>query len=178
MMALVEAAQEKDYPAEIIGVLSNKPKALGLERAKAKGIPTVSIDHKNYKTRLAFEKALDKALVSMDTELVCCAGFMRVLTPWFVKRWKGRLVNIHPSLLPKYKGLDTHQRAINAGDTEAGCSVHWVTEELDGGAVILQKAVKIHKDDTADSLAARILPTELTLYTEALEKIAKDLRNA
>lgn len=177
MMALVEAAQDENYPAEIVCVISNKPKALGLERAKTKGIATACVDHKDYKTRLNFEIALDKVLVSMNTELVCCAGFMRVLTPWFVKRWKGRLVNIHPSLLPKYKGLDTHQRAINAGDTEAGCSVHWVTEELDAGAVILQKSLKIEKDDTSESLAMRVLPLELALYPEALKVVAASLLN-
>lgn len=176
MMALVEAAKAEDYPAEIIGVISNKPKALGLQRATDENISTAIVDHKHFKNRTSFEKSLHEALVDMKAELVCCAGFMRILTPWFVSRWEGRLINIHPSLLPKYKGLNTHQRAIEAGDKEAGCSVHWVSEDLDGGEVILQKAVTIKKNDTADTLAARILPTELTLYPEALKKVASALR--
>jgi phosphoribosylglycinamide formyltransferase-1 len=176
MMALVEAAQLETYPAEIVGVISNRPGAAGLEKAQALNVPTAIIDHKDYETRESFEQALHKQLISVNAELVCCAGFMRVLTPWFVSNWKGRLLNIHPSLLPKYKGLKTHQRAIEAGDTETGCSVHWVTEDLDAGAVILQDSVQIMPDDTADLLAARLLPVELSLYPQALSKVASQMQ--
>lgn len=172
MVALVEAAQLETYPAEIVGVISNRPDAEGLEKARALNIPAFVIDHRHYASREAFEQDLHDKLVSLEAELVCCAGFMRVLTPWFVSRWKNRLLNIHPSLLPKFKGLKTHQRAIDAGDKETGCSVHWVTEELDAGAVISQKSVEIAPDDTAELLAARLLPVELSLYPEALKKVA------
>lgn len=175
MVALAEAANHKDYPAEIVGVISNRPKALGLERAEKLGLPTLSIDHKDFKSRQAFEHALHESLVEMDVELICCAGFMRILSPWFVSQWEKRILNIHPSLLPKYKGLNTHQRAIEAGDTEAGCTVHWVTEELDGGAIVLQHAIQIKVNDTAESLAERLLPIELSLYPKALERIAQEV---
>jgi phosphoribosylglycinamide formyltransferase-1 len=175
MVALAEAAKDNDFPAEIVGVISNRPDALGLERAHKLGLPTLSIDHKDFENRQAFEQALHKALVEMRVELICCAGFMRILSPWFVGQWKKRILNIHPSLLPKYKGLNTHQRAIDAGDKEAGCTVHWVTEELDGGAIILQQAIEIELDDTAESLAQRLLPIELLLYPKALEKVAKTI---
>ncbi len=175
MVALVEAAQLETYPAEIVGVISNRSDAEGLEKARALSIPAFVIDHRHYASREAFEQDLHDKLVSLEAELVCCAGFMRVLTPWFVSRWKNRLLNIHPSLLPKFKGLKTHQRAIDAGDKETGCSVHWVTEELDAGAVILQKSVEIAPDDTAELLAARLLPVELSLYPEALKKVASKI---
>jgi formyltetrahydrofolate-dependent phosphoribosylglycinamide formyltransferase len=172
MVAIAEAAQADDYPAEIVGVLSNRPDAKGLERAKALGITTAIIDHKGFKGRRAFEVALHEQLIEMKVELVCCAGFMRILTPEFVNKWTGRILNIHPSLLPKYKGLNTHQRAIDAGEKEAGVSVHWVSEELDGGSVIAQKSVKIGKNDTAETLADRILPLELALYPAVIREIA------
>ncbi|CAM3870782.1 phosphoribosylglycinamide formyltransferase [Litorimonas haliclonae] len=177
MVALVEAAQLETFPAEIVGVISNRPGAAGLEKAQALKVPTAVVDHKNYKTREAFEHALHEQLLSMEAELVCCAGFMRILTPWFVSNWQDRLINIHPSLLPKYKGLNTHQRAIDAGDSETGCSVHWVTEDLDAGAVILQDSVTISPNDTADLLAARLLPIELSLYPKALSKVAKQIQS-
>lgn len=177
MVALVEAARLETYPAEIVGVISNKPNAAGLEKAQALNIPTAVIDHTDYSDRETFEQDLHEKLLALEAELVCCAGFMRVLTPWFVSRWENRLINIHPSLLPKYKGLQTHQRAIDAGDKETGCSVHWVTEDLDAGAVILQKSVQIAPHDTAELLAARLLPIELSLYPEALEIVASKLRS-
>jgi len=111
----------------------------------------------------------------MEVELICCAGFMRILSPWFVSQWPRRMLNIHPSLLPKYKGLNTHQRALDAGDTEAGCTVHWVTEELDGGDVVLQQAISIQPNDTAESLAERLLPIELSLYPKALKVVTQNL---
>lgn len=177
MVALTKAAQAEDYPAEIKLVISNRPKAAGLDKAKALGIKAIGIDHKTYQSRRKFEKALDDALREAKIELICCAGFMRVLTPWFVSRWEGRLLNIHPSLLPKYKGLDTHQRALDAGDMAHGCTVHYVTAELDGGATILQKSIKISPEDTAKLLSERLLPLEQKLYPQALRQVATKLRN-
>lgn len=178
MVAIAEAAQARDYPADIVGVISNEHKALGIERAKALDLDTVVVDHKAYEDRQAFEEALHAQLTAMDAELVCCAGFMRILTPWFVSHWQGKLINIHPSLLPKYKGLNTHQRAIDAGDEIAGCSVHWVTEELDGGDVILQVSIPIVSGDTAEALAEKLLPIELELYPKSLSKVAATLIKA
>lgn len=169
MEALLSAAEDPAYPAKPVLVSSNRPDAKGLETAAAAGIPTLAIDHKLYgKDREAFERALDKALTEAGTEIIALAGFMRVLTPWFVTRWEGRMINIHPSLLPKYKGLDTHQRAIDAGDAEAGCTVHWVSAGVDEGEIIAQAAVPILPGDTADTLAARTLPEEHKLYPRAL----------
>lgn len=177
MVALAQAAQATGYPAEIVGVISNRPDAKGLERAKALGLNTDIVDHKLYDNRKAFEQALHAQLLALDPEIICCAGFMRILTPWFVSQWHGRLINIHPSLLPKYKGLNTHQRAIEAGDTHAGVSVHWVTAELDGGEVIDQRSIEIMPNDTADTLAERLLPVELALYPDALEAVALQFQN-
>ncbi|MFN7056602.1 phosphoribosylglycinamide formyltransferase [Hyphomonas sp.] len=169
MEALLKAAEDPSYPAEPVLVLSNRPEAKGLETAAAAGIPTRAIDHKLYgKDREAFERELDAALTDAGIEIIALAGFMRVLTPWFVTRWEGRMVNIHPSLLPKYKGLDTHQRAIEAGDREAGCTVHWVSAGVDEGEIIAQAAIPILPGDTADTLAARLLPEEHRLYPRAL----------
>ena len=169
MEALLSAAEDPAYPAKPVLVATNRPDAKGLETAAAAGIPTLAIDHKLYgKDREAFERELDKALTEAGTEIIALAGFMRVLTPWFVTRWEGRMINIHPSLLPKYKGLDTHQRAIDAGDAEAGCTVHWVSAGVDEGEIIAQAAVPILPGDTADTLAARTLPEEHRLYPRAL----------
>ena len=176
MAALALAAQNPEFPAEISLVISNRPKAAGLSRAKNLGIHALAIDHKNYANREGFEAALDTALRNAGIELICCAGFMRVLTPWFVERWRRRVINIHPSLLPKYKGLNTHARAIEAGDTTHGCSVHWVSSELDGGEVILQTSIDILKHDTPESLAERLLPIELDLYPAALAQVARAIK--
>lgn len=171
MEALLKAAAAPDYPARPVLVLSNRPDALGLETALASGVQAVAIDHKPYgKDREAFERAMDTALVGAGTEIIALAGFMRVLTPWFVNRWQGRMINIHPSLLPKYKGLDTHQRAIDAGDTEAGATVHWVSPGVDDGEIIQQSSLPILPGDTAETLAARLLPVEHELYPAALAK--------
>jgi len=175
MMALVQAAQQSDYPAEVVLVVSNKPEAEGLRRADAAGVTAISIDHKNFETREAFERELDAALNEHNIEFVACAGFMRVLTNWFVARWEGRLINIHPSLLPKYKGLHTHRRALEAGDTVAGASVHWVVGEVDGGSVIDHETVEITSEDTEKSLVERVLARELILYPRALATAAKDV---
>lgn len=172
MVALTKAAQAENYPADIRLVISNNPTAAGLEKAKSLGVTTLVIDHKTFPSRRKFELALEAVLREANIELVCCAGFMRVLTPWFVNRWENRLLNIHPSLLPKYKGLSTHQRAIDAGDKEHGCTVHYITAELDGGATILQHSIAIEPSDTAESLALKLLPEEQKLYCRALEKVA------
>lgn len=169
MEALVNAARAPDYPAEVAMVLSNRPEAAGLAFAEAAGIDAYAIDHKAFgKDRERFEYFVDKVLREREVEIIALAGFMRVLTPWFVTRWQGRMVNIHPSLLPKHKGLDTHQRAIDAGDTEAGCTVHWVSAGVDEGEIIAQAGVPILPDDTAETLAARTLPEEHRLYPLAL----------
>jgi len=171
MEALLKAAAAPDYPAEPVLVLSNRPDALGLETALEAGVPALAIDHKAYgKDREAFERAIDAALTEAGTEIIALAGFMRVLTPWFVEKWQGRMINIHPSLLPKYKGLDTHQRALDAGDAEAGATVHWVSPGVDDGEIIQQASLPILPGDTPDSLAARLLPVEHRLYPEALAR--------
>ena len=177
MEALLKAAEDPAYPAKPVLVLSNRPDAKGLETAAAAGIPALAIDHKLYgRDREAFEREMDKALTEAGTEIIALAGFMRVLTPWFVSRWEGRMINIHPSLLPKYKGLDTHQRAIDAGDAEAGCTVHWVSSGVDEGEIIAQAAVPILPGDTPETLAARILPEEHRLYPLALAIACARLR--
>lgn len=177
MQALLQAAENPDFPAKPVLVLSNRPDAKGLDTAAAAGIPALAIDHTRYgKDREAFERALDAALTQAGTEIIALAGFMRVLTPWFVTRWAGRMINIHPSLLPKYKGLHTHQRTIEAGDAEAGCTVHWVSPGVDEGAIIAQAAIPILPGDTPDTLAARILPEEHRLYPRALAIACARLR--
>lgn len=172
MVSLVKASQQDDYPAEIACVISNRPDAEGLQKAQSLGVEAFSIDHKAYKARHDFEQVLQDALVSRNIELVCCAGFMRILSPEFVVNWPQSIMNIHPSLLPKYKGLNTHARAIAAGDAEHGCTVHWVSEELDAGEIICQSRMPIKANDTPDALAARLLPYELELYPKALKKAA------
>ncbi|MGI9393514.1 MAG: phosphoribosylglycinamide formyltransferase [Boseongicola sp.] len=152
-------------------VLSNTPDAKGLERAAALGVATGIIDHRNFEgDRLAFEKSIDQLLTAAGADLVCLAGFMRILTADFISRWQGRVLNIHPSLLPKYPGLDTHARAISAGDREAGCTVHEVTAELDNGPILGQARVPIGPDDTPELLAARVLTMEHRLYPSVLRR--------
>lgn len=177
MKALLEAARDPSFPAQPVLVLSNRPDAKGLETAAAEGVATLAIDHKTFgKDREAFERAMHEHLEAAGVEIIALAGFMRVLTPWFVNTWKGRMINIHPSLLPKYKGLDTHQRAIDAGDAEAGCTVHWVSPGVDDGEIIQQASVPIMPGDTPDILAHRILPVEHTLYPEALAKACEMIK--
>lgn len=176
MEAILNAAQAPDYPADPQLVMSNRPEAKGLDLAARFGVPTASVDHAPYgKDREAFEREMSHKLDSAGIEVIALAGFMRVLTPWFVQQWTGRMINIHPSLLPKYPGLNTHQRAIDAGDTEAGCSVHWVTEGVDEGDVIEQARVPIKAGDTADALAARVLPEEHALYPRALASACRKI---
>jgi len=175
MVSLIDATQSKNFPAEISLVISNDPRAPGLKKAQDLGVQAIAISHQEFPSRQAFDSALDAVLDEANIELICCAGFMRILTPWFVKRWKGRLLNIHPSLLPKYKGLNTHQRALDAGDKQHGCTVHYVTAELDGGETILQHSIDILSNDTAETLASRLLPHELSLYPKALKAVATQL---
>jgi phosphoribosylglycinamide formyltransferase 1 len=174
MTALIEAAKAKDYPAEIVLVVSNRPDALGLSRARDAGIATVLIDHKIFgKERAAFERALDMELQAKQVDIVCLAGFMRLFTPWFVDRWSGRMINIHPALLPQFKGLDTHRRALEAGVEEHGATVHFVSAGMDEGPVILQKSVPVLGSDTEASLAARVLEVEHQIYPQALRMVAE-----
>lgn len=172
MVSLIEAARHPGYPAQIACVVSNRPEAQGLARAKAAGIPALAIDHKQYATREAFEAELDKALRAHGVDLVACAGFMRKLTAGFVEGWSDRMLNIHPSLLPAYKGLDTHERALADGVKLAGCTVHVVRPELDTGPIIAQAAVPVLDNDSPDTLAARVLEAEHLLYPRALALFA------
>ena len=163
-----------DHPGRPCLVLSNVPDAGGLAKAQAMGIPTAIVDHRDFQgDRPGFEAALNKVLEDARPDIICLAGFMRILTEGFTGHWEGRCLNIHPSLLPKYKGLHTHQRALDAGDVEAGCSVHEVTAELDGGPILGQARVPVQADDTADTLAARVLVQEHQLYPAVLRRFAQ-----
>ncbi len=174
MTALIEAAKAQDYPAEIVLVVSNRPEALGLVRARESGISTALIDHMTFgKDREAFERALDAELQAKQIEIVCLAGFMRLLTPWFVDRWSGRMINIHPALLPQFKGLDTHRRALEAGVEEHGATVHFVSVGMDEGPVIVARSVPVLKSDTEATLAARVLEVEHQIYPQALRMMAE-----
>lgn len=172
MEALIKASKTKDYPATIELVISNRPEAAGLEIARKYGVKAVSVDHTQFAERNQFEDNMQQELTAADTDLICCAGFMRILTQSFTQNWSGRLINIHPSLLPKYKGLNTHQRALDAGDALHGCTVHFVTPELDSGDIIAQDSLPITANDTAEGLAAKVNEKELTLYPKALKKVA------
>ena len=174
MVALIEAAKQATYPAEIVIVVSNEPAAEGLKRAEAAGIRTSVLDHRKFgKDREAFERALQNDLQTHRIELVCLAGFMRLLTSWFVRQWEGRLLNIHPALLPALKGLDTHARALASGATEHGATVHFVVPEMDSGPIIAQGAVPVRAGDTEAALAARVLEVEHRIYPEALRLVAE-----
>ncbi len=169
MAALVDAARDADCPFEVALVLSNKPDAGGLAVAREKGVPVAVVDHRDFgKDREAHERALDAALTAHGIEVVALAGYMRLLTPWLVQRWEGRMLNIHPSLLPSYPGLDTHARALAAGDHEAGCTVHLVSEGVDEGPILAQARVPVLPGDTPTSLAQRVLTAEHGLYSQAL----------
>jgi len=174
MTALIEAAKAQDYPAEIVLVVSNLPDALGLHRAREAGIATAIVDHRPFgDDRDAFERALDAKLQAYRIDLVCLAGFMRLLTPPFVRRWRGRLLNIHPALLPQFKGLHTHRRALAAGVERHGATVHFVVPEMDSGPIVAQDSVPVLKGDTEESLAARVLEVEHQLYPQALRLVAE-----
>lgn len=172
LQALIDACADPTFPAEIALVLSNKPGVMGLERAEKAGIPTQVISHKDFDGRPAFDAALDQTLRAAGVEIVCLAGFMRLLTPEFVTGWGDKILNIHPSLLPAFKGLDTHQRAIDSGARFAGCTVHIVRPAMDEGPILVQAAVPILDGDTEDSLAARILTAEHKAYPEAVRLLA------
>ena len=176
MLALVEAARDASYPAEIACVVSNQADAAGLDFAAANGIKTKLIGHKAHPTHEAFEAALDLHLRSMNIDIIACAGFMRVLTAGFISGWAGRMINIHPSLLPAYKGLHTHERAIADGASIHGCSVHQLTAELDAGPVILQAEVPVLLGDSPATLAARVLQQEHRIYPLALAQLARQLQ--
>jgi phosphoribosylglycinamide formyltransferase-1 len=171
MVSLIEAARAADFPAEIALVLSNRPDAAGLDRAREAGIATCVIDHKAHPTREDFEQAMDAALASHDIAFICLAGFMRVLTDWFVERWAGRMINIHPSLLPLYRGTHTHRRALEDGVLVHGCTVHFVVPELDAGPIIAQAVVPVVPGDMEESLATRVIVQEHRLYPRALRLI-------
>ncbi len=172
LQALIDSLST-DSPAQICAVISNRADAFGLQRAAKAGIATQVLDHKAYADREAFDAALIEAIDAYQADLVILAGFMRILTPGFVTHYTGRLLNIHPSLLPKYKGLHTHQRALEAGDTEHGCSVHFVTEELDGGPLVVQAVVPVMADDTPETLAERVHAAEHQIYPLAMHWFAQ-----
>lgn len=172
MIKLVED-MTGDHPGRPVLVLSNDATAGGLAKARAKNIPTFVVDHRTYgNDRAGFEAELNRVLSAANPDIICLAGFMRILTAGFIRRWSGKILNIHPSLLPKYKGLNTHQRALDAGDTVAGCSVHEVTEELDGGPILGQATVPVMPGDTAETLSARVLVEEHRLYPAVLRRFA------
>ncbi|WP_193173016.1 phosphoribosylglycinamide formyltransferase [Nisaea nitritireducens] len=173
LQALIDACAAPDHPAEIVLVLSNRPGVRALDRAEAAGIPAMAIDHKLYADRATFDADMQKALDEAGVEFICLAGFMRLLTPEFVEHWSGRMINIHPSLLPSFKGLNVQQRAIDAGARFSGCTVHYVTPEMDVGPIIQQAVVPIHQNDTGDTLAARILVQEHRIYPASLRWIAE-----
>lgn len=174
MVALIEAARDQDYPAEIALVLSNRPDAAGLTRARDAGIATAVVDHRRFgDDREAFEGSLDEELRKYRIELICLAGFMRLLASWFIRRWRGRILNIHPALLPQFKGLHTHRRALDAGVKQHGATVHFVVEETDAGPIVLQQSVPVLEGDTEETLAARVLEIEHRIYPEALRLVAE-----
>lgn len=172
MVALIEAARDPAYPAEIVGVFSNKADAAGLAFAQAAGIRTAVRSHKDFASREQFDAEIQAILEDWDVDIVCLAGFMRILSTPFAEKWTGRMLNIHPSLLPLYKGLHPQQQALDAGATESGCTVHWVIPALDDGPTILQRPVPILPGDTADTLSARILVQEHKAYPDALALVA------
>ncbi|MGB0630198.1 MAG: phosphoribosylglycinamide formyltransferase [Alphaproteobacteria bacterium] len=172
LQALIDAAADPDFPAEIVRVVSNVPGAGGLQRAEQAGIHTTTIDHRDFNGREPFEDALHTELQAAGVELICLAGFMRLLTRSFVDRWHDRMINIHPSLLPSYKGLHTHERVLADGVRFTGCTVHFVRAEMDAGPIIVQAAVPVHPGDDADTLAARVLTAEHRCYPMALKLVA------
>jgi phosphoribosylglycinamide formyltransferase 1 len=174
MVALIDAAADKDFPAEIVLVVSNVPDAAGLARAQQSGIPTAVVDHRPFgDDREAFERAIDATFIAQRIDIVCLAGFMRLLTPWFVTRWSGRMLNIHPALLPQFKGLHTHRRALEAGVDRHGATVHFVVPEMDAGPIVAQESVSVAAGDTEDTLAGRVLAAEHRIYPQALRLVAE-----
>lgn len=173
MQALIAAARVPDFPAEIVLVVSNRPGAPGIAHARDAGIAAAVIDHKIHAGREDFERSMQAMLELHRIDLVCLAGFMRLLSPWFVGQWAGRMINVHPALLPAYKGLNTHARALADGATQHGCTVHFVVPEMDAGPVILQASIPVLPGDTPGTLAARVLAEELRIYPQALALVAR-----
>lgn len=178
MEALMKACEQADFPAQIALVLSNNPEASGLQTAQSRNIPTEIVDHKNYDTRRTFEASMVEVLDRYEFDAICLAGFMRLLSAEFTEKFGGRMINIHPSLLPAYKGLHTHERALADGVEKAGCTVHYVTADMDSGETIVQREVPVEKNDTADTLAARVLEQEHIAYPQAVKILAKTLLNS
>jgi phosphoribosylglycinamide formyltransferase-1 len=172
LQALIEAAAKPDYPAEIALVVSNVAGAPGIERATLAGIPTATISHRDFASREEFDAALDRIARENAIEIICLAGFMRILSDGFARAWNGRLINIHPSLLPAFKGIDVHRRVLEAGVRISGCTVHFVVPELDSGPIIAQAAVPVLADDSEATLSARVLAAEHKLYPHALKLVA------
>jgi phosphoribosylglycinamide formyltransferase-1 len=172
MDALIAACATPGYPAEIAAIISNRPDAAGLERARAMGLPAIAIDHKQFKSRTSFEAEMDRALLDTGTDIICSAGFMRLLTADFVERWRDRQLNIHPSLLPSFRGLHAHERAIAEGVRISGCTVHFMRAEMDAGPIVAQAAVPVLPGDDAETLGARVLAAEHQLYPLALRLVA------
>lgn len=180
LQAMIDQIHVTDIPASIVAVISNRANAYGLKRAEQAGIPAEVLSHRDFSTREDYDRALQQLIDRYQPGLIVLAGFMRILSDDFVRHYQGRMINIHPSLLPRYKGLNTHQRVLEAGDEQHGCSVHYVTPELDGGPVILQAAVPIEHDDTPESLAQRVHVQEHRIYPQVIEWIAQgrlDLKN-
>jgi len=175
MEALIEACSAPDFPARIAVVFSNDPDAPGLEKARAAGLQTAAINHKNYDSRETFEDAIIETLAPFDPQLICLAGFMRLLTPHFINHYENRILNIHPSLLPDYKGLHTHERVLADGKDQSGCTVHYATAKMDEGEIITSRAVPVLADDTPATLAARILQQEHIAYPQALKIAAEKI---
>ncbi|MBT5810122.1 MAG: phosphoribosylglycinamide formyltransferase [Rhodospirillaceae bacterium] len=173
LQALLDACADPDFPAQIVCVVSNHADAYGLERAVAAGVPTAVVSHRDYPDRKTFDAAINESLGEFDVEFLCLAGFMRILDGQFVARWRDRLINIHPSLLPSFPGLDTHQRALDMGVKVVGCTVHFVRADVDTGPIIAQAAVPVLQDDDAGSLAARVLEKEHEIYPRALRLCAE-----
>jgi phosphoribosylglycinamide formyltransferase-1 len=176
MLALVQDMAAGGYATPVL-VASNDPAAGGLARAQALGIPTAAVDHRAFPDRASFETALADRIDAARPDILCLAGFMRILTPGFIRRYRGRMLNIHPSLLPKYPGLNTHARALAAGDAEAGCTIHEVTEDLDAGPILGQARLPVRPEDTAESLASRVLKLEHRLYPAVLRRFASGDRS-
>lgn len=172
MMALVERARAQNFPAEIVLVIANRPEAPGLAFAEANGVAAAAIDHKIYPGREEFERSMQVLLELHRIEIVCLAGFMRLLTPWFISQWRGRMLNIHPALLPAYRGLHTHERALADGVKIHGCTAHLVVAAMDAGPIVAQAALAVLDDDTPETLAARVLEQEHLIYPAALERLA------
>ena len=173
LQALIDACSNKDFPAQIVLVLSNKADAYGLERAKKAGIKTAVINHKGFASREEFDRQMDKVIIESGAKFICMAGFMRLLSGWFTQKWQGKLVNIHPSLLPSFKGVNAQKQALEYGVKIAGCTTHFVTEEMDAGPIIAQAAVKVDENETVESLTAKILEKEHEIYPETLRLVAE-----